>query len=62
MNMNYIYYIFLSITVITYLIGLFLSQFEKKEKMSSLSTGNAGYVKTFEMEPGCKKKEDEEII
>ena len=58
--MNTIYYIFLFITVISYLIGLFLSQFEKKEKMASLGSSSAGYVKTFEME--SSQNIDEEII
>lgn len=59
MNMDLIYYVFLFITVISYLIGLFLSQFEKKENMASISNG--GYIKTFEMEH-TKKDIDEEII
>ena len=60
MNMDFVYYVFLFITVISYLIGLFLSQFEKKEKMAS--AGNAGYVKTFEMQNSIDNKTSEEEI
>lgn len=63
MNIDYLYYIILFVSVITYLIGLFLSQFEKKQKVVPLNARNLGYVKTFEMEPLRRKKVvDKEII
>ena len=48
METNIIYIIILGITVISYLLGLFLSFFEKKGKVSVLSQmGNVGFVNIY---------------
>lgn len=60
MNMDLLYYVFLFITVISFLIGLFLSQFEKNEKMASVNVGDARFLNTFDNSD--EKKVEEEII
>ena len=46
--MNIIYYIILAVTVISYVLGLFLSYFERKGNISVLSgLGNAGFINIF---------------
>lgn len=48
MNMDIIYYIILGITVVSYLLGLFLSHFERKGESSPLSSmGNGGFINIF---------------
>lgn len=48
MDMDIIYYIILVITVVSYLLGLFLSHFEKKGEVSLLSDmGNGGFINIF---------------
>ncbi len=66
MDMSIIYYIFLGVTVVSYLLGLFLSHFEKKGKISVLSQmGNAGFVNVYGVNQPVPKEEqymDDEII
>lgn len=47
MNMDILYYIILGITVFSYLLGLFLSHFEKRGIVSDLS--DAGFVNIYRM-------------
>ena len=48
MDKGIIYIIILGITVVSYLLGLFLSYFEKKGKISVLSEmGNVGFVNIY---------------
>ncbi len=46
--MDMVYYIILGVTAISYLLGLFLSYFEKKGRISVLSgMGNVGFVNIY---------------
>ena len=46
--MSLVYYIVLGITAVSYLLGLFLSYCEKKERVSILSdTADAGFISVF---------------
>ena len=48
MDLSIFYYIVLGVTVISYLLGLFLSYFEKKGRVSVLSSmGNVGFVNIY---------------
>ena len=48
MNIDLFYYVVLGITVISYVLGLFLSYFEKKGRISVLSSmGNVGFVNIY---------------
>ncbi len=66
MNMDFLYYIILGITVVSYLLGLFFSYFERKNLVSHI--GNAGFMKTMGALSSEKEKNesssrfDEEII
>jgi len=74
MFMDTIYYIILGVTVISYLLGLFLSYFEKKGKISVLSgMGNAGFINIFGVtmdppkesylqDPAMKRLEEKTVI
>ena len=62
MDINLIYYIILGITVISYLLGLFLSHFEKKGKISLLSEmGNAGFVNVYGVNQPIPEKKDNQL-
>lgn len=59
MDMDSIYYAIILVSVISYALGVFLSYFEKKGKMSVLSEmGNAGFINIF----GVNTPTPEEII
>ena len=46
--MSLIYYIILGVTAISYLLGLFLSYCEKKNRMTILAElGDAGFINVF---------------
>ena len=46
--MSLVYYIVLGVTAVSYLLGLFLSYWEKKSKVSILSNvGDAGFINVF---------------
>ena len=48
MEMATIYYIILGVSIVSYLVGLFLAHFEKKGKIAVLShMGNAGFVNVY---------------
>ena len=47
-SMDMIYYVILGVTVVSYLLGLFLSFFEKRGQISVLSSmGNVGFINVF---------------
>ncbi len=57
--MNSIYYIILIFAVVSYLLGLFLSHFEKKGKTNVLSQmGNAGFVNIYGINKPVPEYED----
>ena len=46
--MDMMFYIILGVTIVSYLLGLFLSYFEKKGRMSVLSSmGNVGFINIY---------------
>lgn len=58
MDMDVIYYIILGITVVSYLLGLFLSHFERKGEVSMLSNiGNEGFINIFGVSSSRSKQE-----
>ncbi len=64
MDMEVFYYIVLIVSVVSYLLGLFLSYFEKKGQTSVLSKmGNIGFVNIYgvNQEPPVSKEGEEEI-
>ena len=61
--MNDIYYIIIIVTIVSYLLGLFLSHFEKKGKISILSQmGNAGFVNIYGINKPIPEYDSEETI
>lgn len=61
--MNSIFYIILIITIVSYLLGLFLSHFEKKGKISILSQmGNAGFVNIYGINKPIPEYDNEKTI
>ena len=65
MDLDIFYYIILGITVVSYLLGLFLSYFEKKGRISVLSSmGNVGFVNIYgvNMDPPTLEKQDVPVM
>ena len=57
MEMATIYYIILGVSIVSYLVGLFLAHFEKKGKIAVLShMGNAGFVNVYGLTNQFQKK------